>query len=88
MANSLECSKSDALACEQSCVFYMYLTKTDNSVAIYNRNARIAALQGKEFSGSVATMCGGCAKGRHNEEALEEKINQLLAPNETVVLQM
>jgi hypothetical protein len=61
---------------EEKCDFFKALT--DDQQVELNRAARRASQRGKEFPGSLNTLCGICIKGKIIDSGLEEKIKELL----------
>lgn len=55
--------------CEDKCVFFQALPTEEIDI---NRTARISIHSGKEFPGSLNTICGRCMKQKINDTALEE----------------
>ena len=61
--------------CEEKCFFFQALPVGQ----IYlNRAARQTSQGGKEFPGSLNTLCGICMKGKIIDSSLEEKIKESL----------
>jgi hypothetical protein len=60
--------------CEEKCIFFQVLPAKQMDI---NRAARIATCDGKEFPGSLNTICGRCTKQKINDAALEANARKL-----------
>jgi hypothetical protein len=60
--------------CEERCCYFQALSLAEQEL---NRRAKEITRKGKEFPGSLNTLCGSCVRTKIIEFCLDEKISEL-----------
>ena len=67
--------KETDIKCEETCSYFRALLDCERPL---NREARNAALMGKEFPNLLKTFCGRCVKTKIANDALDATMERIL----------